>query len=46
MQLKFENPETKQSKIADQLSYSSSALQRYRNSINSAYRIQPNNAKN
>ena len=46
MQIKFENPNSKQSEIEDQLRYSSSTLQRYRNDINilSPYRIQPNNA--
>ena len=44
-QIKFESPKLKQSEIADQLSYSSSTLQRYRNDINmlSPYGIQPNN---
>ena len=48
MQIKFENPKLKQSKIADQLGYSSGTLQRYRNDINmlSPYRIiQPNITK-
>ena len=44
MQIKFQNSKLKQSEIADQLGYSSSTLQRYRNDINmlSRYRIQPN----
>ena len=44
MQIKFENPKMQPSEIADQLIYSNSALQRYRNDINmlSPYRIQPN----
>ena len=44
MQIKFENPKLKQSETADQLGYSSSTLQRYKNDINilSPYRIQPN----
>ena len=44
MQIKFENPRSKQSEIAEHLGYSSSTLQRYRNDIImlSPYRIQPN----
>ena len=44
MRLKNENPETKQSEIANQLNLSSSTIQRYRNDINmlSPYRIQSN----
>ena len=44
MQIKFENPKMKQSEKADQLGYSISALERYRNVLNklSFYRIQPN----
>ena len=44
MRNEFENPKMKQSEIADQLSYSSSNLQRFRNDINmlSPCRIQPN----
>ena len=44
MQIKFENPKLKQSEKADQLGYSSSTLQIYRNDINllSPYRVQPN----
>ena len=44
MRIKYENPNSKQSGIANQLSYSTSTLQRYRNDINmlSPYRIQPN----
>ena len=42
MRLKYENPKLKQPEIANQLSSSSSTLQRYRNDINmlSPYRIQ------
>ena len=45
MRMKNENPKLKQSGIANQLSYSSSTLQRYKNDINmlSPYRIQSNN---
>ena len=45
MCIKFENPKMKQSEIANQLCYSTSTLQRYRNDINmlSPYRIHPNN---
>ena len=45
MWLKYENPRMKQSEIANQLSKSSSTLQRYRNDIYllSPYRINPNN---
>ena len=45
MRLKYENPKMKQSEIANQLSLSSSTIQRYRNDINmlSPYRIQSNN---
>ena len=45
MRLKNENPKMKQSEIANQLSLSSSTIQRYRNDINilSPYRIQSNN---
>ena len=45
MQIKFDNPKVKQSERANQLNYSCSTLQRYRNDINklSPYRIQPNN---
>ena len=45
MQMSFENPKMKQSELVDQLGYSSSTLQRYRNDINmlSPYTIQPNN---
>ena len=44
MQIRFQNPKLRQSEIADQLGYSSSTLQRYKNDINmlSPYRIQPN----
>ena len=43
MCIKFENPKMKQSDIANQLGYSTSTLQRYRNDINmlSPYRIHP-----
>ena len=45
MRLKYENPKMKQSEIANQLSLSSSTIQRYRKDINmlSPYRINPNN---
>ena len=45
MRVKYENPNMKQSEIANQLGYSPSTLPRYRNDINvlSLYRIQPNN---
>ena len=45
MRIKYENPQLKQSETANQLSYSSRTLQRYRNDINmlSLYRIRPNN---
>ena len=43
MRLKYENPKLKQSEIANQLGYSTSTLQRYRNDVNSPYRIQTNN---
>ena len=45
MRLKDENPKMKQSDIANQLSLSSSTIQRYRSDINmlSPYRIQSNN---
>ena len=33
MQIKFENLKMKQSEIADEISYSSSTLRRYRNDI-------------
>ena len=44
MRLRFENPKLKQSEKANQLGYSSSTLQRYRNDtyMLSPYRIQPN----
>ena len=47
MRVKYENPRLKQSEIANQLSMSSSTVQRYRNDINmrSPYRISPNNTK-
>ena len=45
MRVKYENPKIKQSEIANQLGWSTSTLQRYRNDINmlSPYRIHPNN---
>ena len=45
MRVNYENPKMKQSEIANQLGYSTSALQIYRNDINkiSSYRINPNN---
>ena len=45
MRLNYENPKLKQSQTANQLSLSSSTIQRYRNDINmlSPYRIQSNN---
>ena len=45
MRVKYKNPRMKQSEIANQLGFSTSTLQRYRNDINmlSPYRIQPNN---
>ena len=45
MWVKYENPKMKQSELANQLSYSTSTLQRYKNDINmlSPYRIHPNN---
>ena len=44
LRVKYENPKTKQSEIANPLGKSASILQRYRNEINmlSPYRIQPN----
>ena len=44
MCIKFENPKMKQTEIANELSYSTSILQRYGNDINmlSPYRIYPN----
>ena len=44
MNIKYQNPKLKQIEIANQLGYSSSTLQRYRNDINmfSPYRIQAN----
>ena len=46
MTIKYENPKLKQSEIANQLRFSSSTLQRYRNDINmlSPYRIQSNHS--
>ena len=45
MQIKFENPKMKQSEIANQIGYSNSTLQCYRNVIKmiSPYRMHPNN---
>ena len=45
MMLKHENPNLKQSEIANQLGYSTSTSQRYRKDINmlSPYRNHPNN---
>ena len=45
MCINFENPKMKQSEMANQLGYSTSTLQRYRNDINklSLHRIHPNN---
>ena len=45
LRMKYENPKMKQSGIANQLGYSSSTLQRYRNDIDmlSPYRIQSSN---
>ena len=45
MKVKCENPRMKQSEIANQISLSTSTLQRYRNDKNmlSPYRINPNN---
>ena len=45
MRVKYENQKMKQSEIANQLGYSTSVLQRYKNDINmlSPYRCNPNN---
>ena len=45
MRVKYENPKMKQSEIANQLGYSTSTLQKYRNDIDmfSPSRIYPNN---
>ena len=45
MRIKYENPKMKQSETVNQLGYSTSTLQRYRNDKNmlSPYRIHPNN---
>ena len=45
MRVKYEDPKMKQSEIANQVGYSTSTLQRYRNDINmlSPYGIQTNN---
>ena len=47
MKLKYENPKMKQSEIANQLSLSSSTIQRYRSDINmqSPNRLNPNNVE-
>ena len=47
MRVKYENPRMKQSEIANQLSMSSSTVQRYRNDINmlSPSGITPNNTR-
>ena len=47
MYIKYQNPQMKQSEIANHLNMSPSTLQRYRNDINmlSPYRINPNNNK-
>ena len=47
MHLKYQNPQMKQSEIANHLNMSSSTLQRYRNDISmmSPYGINPNNVK-
>ena len=47
MNIKYQNPELKQSEIADQLKISFSTLRRFRNDINmqSPYRNNPNNVK-
>ena len=44
LRMKYENPRMKQSEIANQLSFSTSTLKRYRNDRNilSPDRIQPN----
>ena len=44
MRVKYENPRMKQSEIANQIGFSTSTLQRFRNDINmlSPYRINPN----
>ena len=45
MRINYQNPKMTQHEIANQLGYSSSTLQRYRNDVNmiSPYRINPNN---
>ena len=47
MNIKYPNPNLKQSEIASQLDMSPSTIQRHRNDINmlSPYRINPNNVK-
>ena len=47
MNIKYQNPEMKQSEIANQLHMSTSTIQRQRNDVNrfSPYRINPNNVK-
>ena len=48
MHIKYQNPQMRQSEIANELNLSSSTVQRYRNDINrlSPYRNNPNNVKN
>ena len=48
MRVKYENPKMKQSEVANQLGYSTSISQKYRNDTNmlSPYRINPNNTTN
>ena len=45
MRIKYENPKSKHSEVANQLGYSSSTLQRYRKDRNmiSPYRVQSDN---
>ena len=47
MNIKYQNPKSKQSEIASQLNMSPSTIQRHRNDTNmlSPYRINPNNVK-
>ena len=47
LRMKYENPKLKQSEIANQMGYSRSTLQSYRNDkkMISPYRVQPNNTK-
>ena len=48
MRMKYDNPKMEQSEKTNQLGYSSSTLQRYRNDIFMLplYRFQSNNTKN